>query len=66
MVDLTFVKRLVDVVAGGDKEGGGEDEREDCESCGVEDAKEGNARAFDMHGGGLRGIMLVRVFVIVK
>ena len=66
MVDLTFVERLVDVVAGGDEEGGGEDEREDCESCGVEDAKKGNARAFDMHGGGLRGIVVVRMFGIQK
>ena len=56
MIDFAFAEQLVDVVAGSDEEGGGEDEREDCEGCGVEDAENGDVRSIDMHIGGLGSI----------
>lgn len=54
---------LVDVVARGYEEGGGEDEGEDCKCCGVEDAEYGDAGAVvdEMHDGDKGGMVVVVV-----
>ena len=44
MVELASAKSLVDVVAWGYEDCGGEDEGEDGEGGGVEDAEEGDVR----------------------
>ena len=57
MVDFAFLEGLIYVVAGRCEEKAGEVERENGECCGVEDAEEGDAGAFDMHDGNLRCII---------
>lgn len=63
MEDLTGSEGLIYVVPRGDEQGGGEDEGEESECCGVEDAKEWDASAFYMHAGNMGRIMLINTIL---
>ena len=51
------------MVPWGDEQGGGEDEGEESECCGVKDAKEWDASAFYMHAGNMGRIMLINTIL---
>ena len=55
MVELLLAEGLVDVVAGGDEEEGGEEGGGEDEGCGVEDSEEGDAVVEMVEHGGKVG-----------
>ena len=68
VVDLARAEGLVDVVAWGYEDEGGEDEDEDGEGCGVEDAEERDITQpadFRMHGGDDRGGIAPDVYLVI-
>ena len=63
MEDLIGSEGLIYMVPRSDEEGGGEDEGEESERCGVEDAKEWDASAFYMHAGNRGRIVLIDIIL---